>query len=171
MRQIIRANRRLSVAAGNIEHIIRLAQARDAASQTAHQFLPLCDRGAQMRGSRRQIAMVQVIGFDPAFDESPHQGFERCGIVAISNQQVRHTMRDEIHCTTDGHCARLLSPTAAILDRREESWPNDANRSQAVFDACRTRARRIVSISAGVLSRIGIGASLPRAAGILQSFL
>ena len=81
MRQIIRANRRLSVAAGNIEHIIRLAQARDAAPQTAHQFLPLCDRGAQMRGSRRQIAMMQIIRFDSIFDKSPHQRFQNSGIV------------------------------------------------------------------------------------------
>ena len=37
-------DRRLAMAAGNVEHIIRLAQAGDASTQGTHQFLALLDR-------------------------------------------------------------------------------------------------------------------------------
>ena len=75
------------MAAGNIEHIFRLAQAGDAAPQTAHQFLALCDRGAQMRGSWRKIAMMQIIRFDSIFDKSPHQRFQDSRIVIDAAKQ------------------------------------------------------------------------------------
>src|SRR6185312_15848918 len=55
MRQIGRTDRRLAVAAGNVEHVVRLAQAGDTSPQAPHQFLPPGDRRAQMRGSRRKI--------------------------------------------------------------------------------------------------------------------
>ena len=76
------------------------------------------DAGLQI-GARNRHARLLL----DAQLRTSQRDLERCGIVAISNQQVRHAMRDEIHRTTDGHCARLLSPTAAILDRREESRP------------------------------------------------
>jgi len=77
MGQIIRADRRLAVAAGNIEHVFGLAQPGDPPPQIAHQFLPVLKRRAQMRRARRKIAMVQVVGFYAAFDEGPHQRFQR----------------------------------------------------------------------------------------------
>ena len=77
------------MAAGNVEDIIRLAQAGNAAAQAPHQFLPLRDRGAQVRGSRREVAMMQVIGLDPAFDEGPHQGLEHAGFVIDAAKQHR----------------------------------------------------------------------------------
>ena len=89
MRQIIRADRRLAVAAGDIEHVIRLAQAGDASPQSSHQLLALRDRRAQMRRARRKIAMMQVIGLDAAFDEGPHQRFQDFGIVIDATQQHR----------------------------------------------------------------------------------
>src|ERR1700737_941669 len=58
IRQIIRADRRLAVAAGNIEHVIRLAQSGHSPAQGAHQFLPALQRGAQMRGAWREIAVM-----------------------------------------------------------------------------------------------------------------
>src|SRR6266478_9447056 len=50
LRQIARADRRLAVAAGNIEHICRLAQSGHPPPQGAHQFLAVLERGAQVRG-------------------------------------------------------------------------------------------------------------------------
>jgi len=85
MRQIIRANRRLSVAAGNIEDIFRLAQAGNASPQASHQLLAFRNRGAQMRRARRQVAVMQVIGLDSAFDK----GRIRASRVAASSLTPR----------------------------------------------------------------------------------
>ncbi|GCC46807.1 hypothetical protein chiPu_0030895, partial [Chiloscyllium punctatum] len=62
LRQIGRADRRLAVTAGNVEHVIRLTKSGDAPAQGPHQLLPGFDRGAQMRGAGRKVAMVQIIG-------------------------------------------------------------------------------------------------------------
>ncbi len=64
--------RRFAVAARNVEYISRLAEAGDLPAQAAHQLLPRCNVGAQMRGAGRKIAMMQVIRLDPAFDQRPH---------------------------------------------------------------------------------------------------
>jgi hypothetical protein len=77
------------VAAGNIQHIFRLAQAGNAAAQVPHQFLAVCNGGAQMCRSRRQITVMQVVGFDSIFDKSPHQGFQRRRIVVDAAKQHR----------------------------------------------------------------------------------
>src|SRR6266576_6478464 len=87
LRQIARADRRLAVAAGNIEHICRLAQSGHPPPQGAHQFLAVLERGAQVRGARREIAVMQVIGFYSAFDEGPHQRLQCGGIVVDAAQQ------------------------------------------------------------------------------------
>src|SRR5277367_5892347 len=55
--QIIRPDRRLAVTARNVEHIIRLAQAGNSPPQASHQFLAVGERGAQMRGTGREIAV------------------------------------------------------------------------------------------------------------------
>src|SRR5712664_611852 len=55
LRQIDRTDRRLAVAAGNVEHVVRLAQPGDPPSQGTHQFLPVLKRGAQMRCAGREI--------------------------------------------------------------------------------------------------------------------
>src|SRR6266702_8168204 len=89
LRQIARTDRRLAVAAGNVEHVIRLAQPGDPPSQVTHQLLTVLKRGAQMRRTGREIAVMQVIGFYAAFDKSPHQRFQRCHIVINATQQHR----------------------------------------------------------------------------------
>jgi len=61
------ARSRLAVAAGDIEHIARLAQTDVRPCSARINAWPWRDRGAQMRGAGRQIGVVQVIGFDPAF--------------------------------------------------------------------------------------------------------
>src|SRR5450631_327059 len=48
IRQIDRTDRRLAVAAGDVEHIVGLTQSGHPAPQTTHQFLPLRQGGAQM---------------------------------------------------------------------------------------------------------------------------
>ena len=68
--QIIRADRRFAVAVGNVEHIGRLAQARIAAAQRAHECLAFGDGGAQMRRAGREIGVMQVIGLDAALDQA-----------------------------------------------------------------------------------------------------
>src|SRR4030081_2517730 len=76
-RQVAGADRRLAVAAGNVEHIFRLAQPGDLAPQGTHQLLPLLKARAQVCGTGREIAVVQVIGLDAAFHEGAHQRFQR----------------------------------------------------------------------------------------------
>src|SRR5277367_4617083 len=60
-----RADRHLAEAAGDVEHVGRLAQAGDAAAQPAHERLTVRDGGAEARGAGRPVEMVQVIGLDP----------------------------------------------------------------------------------------------------------
>src|SRR5438067_10532924 len=72
--QVIRTDRRFAVAAWDVEHIGRLAEAGVAAVQGAHERLSLPDRGPQVRGSRREIAMMQIVRFDAALDQGTHQG-------------------------------------------------------------------------------------------------
>src|SRR5258705_7410556 len=81
-RQIVRTDRCLAVAARNIDHVIGLAQSGDPPPQGTHQFLPVLERGAQMGRAGREVAVMQVIGLDAAFDERPHQRFEsRCVVI------------------------------------------------------------------------------------------
>ena len=42
-----------------------------------------------MRGARRQIAMVQVIGLDPALDEGAHQRAEHLRRIVDAGKQHR----------------------------------------------------------------------------------
>ena len=81
------------MAAGNIEHVFRLAQAGNPSAQRRHQRLAPLQRGAQMRGAGREIAVMQVIGLYAAFDENAHQGFERCGVIIDATQQ--HGLADQ----------------------------------------------------------------------------
>src|SRR5436309_2516526 len=81
IRQIIRTDRRLAVTARNVDDVIRLAQSGDASPQGTHQLLAVLERGAQMRRAGREVAVVQVIGFYPAFDKGAHQRLQRSGIV------------------------------------------------------------------------------------------
>src|SRR5262249_15552113 len=73
MGEIARTDRRLAVAAGDIQHVARLAQAGKPAMERAQQFLTLRDAGAPMRGARREIGVMQVVGLDPAFDQDAQQ--------------------------------------------------------------------------------------------------
>ena len=70
--EIIRTDRRFAVAAGNVKHVRRLAKSGIAPAQLPYQTLAVFDRGAQMRGAGREIAVVQVVRFDPAGDEGAH---------------------------------------------------------------------------------------------------
>src|SRR5271169_2580956 len=88
-RYVTRTNRRLAVAPGNVNHVIWLAEARHPPAQRAHNFLAMFQRRTQMRGSRRKIAMVQVIGLNPAFDKATHQRLERGSVVIDAAQQNR----------------------------------------------------------------------------------
>ena len=74
---IRRPDRHLAVAAGDIEHVGRLAEAGDAAAQLAHQRLAVGDRRAEMRRAGRQVAVVQVVGLHAVLDEGAHQRGER----------------------------------------------------------------------------------------------
>src|SRR5262249_34915349 len=69
MGEIARADRRLAVPPRDIQHVVRLAEAGKPAMQRAQQFLTLRDAGAPMRGARREIGVMQVVGLDPAFDQ------------------------------------------------------------------------------------------------------
>ena len=84
IRQIIRTDRRLAVTARNVDDVIRLTQSRDPSPQSTHQLLAVLERGAQMRRAGREVAVVQVIGFYPAFNKGAHQRLQRPGIVIDS---------------------------------------------------------------------------------------
>src|SRR6202043_3209624 len=79
--EIARPDRRFAVAAGNIQHISRLAQSGIAAMQGAQERLAALDAGAPMRGPRRKIAVMQVVRLDPAFDEGAHQTPEHLCVI------------------------------------------------------------------------------------------
>ncbi len=85
--------------AGNVEHISRLGKAGEAAAQFAHQRLAVGDRGAEMRGARREIAVMQIIGLDPRLDESAHQGGERIDVVVDAFEQ--HALADHRNSPID----------------------------------------------------------------------
>src|SRR5690606_10185708 len=74
-------DRRLSVTAWNVEYVNGLAEAGKPASKCGSQFLPFFDGQAKMTGSRSQVRMVQIIGFDAGFHERPHQRAEHVRIV------------------------------------------------------------------------------------------
>ena len=58
LRQIIRSDRRLAVTAGDIEHIVRLAQSGYPPPQCTHQFLSVRQRRTQVCRARGEIAMM-----------------------------------------------------------------------------------------------------------------
>src|ERR1700694_1545849 len=64
--QMLRTDRHLAVAAGDVQHVGRLAEPGIAAAQRAHQRLAARDAGAPMRRPGRQIAVVQVVRLDAA---------------------------------------------------------------------------------------------------------
>src|SRR5437016_5036146 len=71
--QITGTDRRFPMPARNVEHIGGLAETGIAAVQRAHEPLSLLDRGAQMRGPRREIAMMEIVGLDSGLDQGAHQ--------------------------------------------------------------------------------------------------
>ena len=79
------------MAAGNIEHIGRLAQPRGAPAQLAHQRLPVANAAAEPRGAARQVGVVEVVGLDPHRDELAEQLFQHRDIVVDPAQQ--HALR------------------------------------------------------------------------------
>jgi hypothetical protein len=75
------------VAAGDIEHVSRLAEAGEPSVQRAHQRLAVLDPGAPMRGAGREVAVVEIVGLDPAFDQGAHQFAEHRRLVVDATQQ------------------------------------------------------------------------------------
>src|ERR1700760_3093807 len=67
----------LPVAVGDIQHECRLAEAGVAPAQRAHEILARGDARTEMRGAGRQIALMQVVGLDPALDQGAHERAER----------------------------------------------------------------------------------------------
>ena len=56
------ADRNLAGTAGDVEDIGRLAQAGKVSAQAFDQRLPLFQRQTEMRGTRREIGMMPLIG-------------------------------------------------------------------------------------------------------------
>ena len=75
------------MAAGDVEHIGRLAQARQPSAHRLHQRLACRDGRAQVGGAGGEVGMVQGVGLDPRLDHRPHQGAERGGVVVDPAQQ------------------------------------------------------------------------------------
>ena len=92
-RQVGRPDRDLAVAAGDVEHVRRLAQAGHAAAQGGHQRLPFGKAQAEVRRARREIGMVQVVRLDAGFDEAAHESCQRLGVVVDAAQQ--HALADQ----------------------------------------------------------------------------
>src|SRR5689334_4360958 len=78
---------RLAMPARNVEHIGRLAQPGYTATQGANKRLAIRDCRAQMAGTGREIAMVQVVGLDAVLDQRSHQRRERVRIVVDAAQE------------------------------------------------------------------------------------
>ena len=64
------AERHLAAAFGQVQHIDRIADARETRAQRGGQRLALGDGGAPMRHAAREIAVVEVVGF---YAEAVHQ--------------------------------------------------------------------------------------------------
>ena len=58
IRQIVRTDRRLAVAAGNVDDVVRLAQSGDPAPQRTHQFLPKLSVLYIHTSSKREVVVV-----------------------------------------------------------------------------------------------------------------
>src|SRR5262245_39927285 len=84
--EVIRPDRRFAMATWNIEHVAGLAQAGEPAAQRTHQRLALLDAGAPMGGAGREVAVVEIIRFDPALDQGAHQLAEHGGIIVDAAQ-------------------------------------------------------------------------------------
>ena len=77
---VARSDRHLAVAARQVEHVGRLAQARDSPAQPPHQRLALAPAPVRnCAGAGRQVGMVQVVGLDPHRHEAAEQRLERRG--------------------------------------------------------------------------------------------
>ena len=79
---LVGLQRHLAEAAGNIEHIGRLREAR----QPRRAKLRISARPSSMPSRkcevpRRQVGMMQVIGLDAVFDKAAHQLLQRLDIV------------------------------------------------------------------------------------------
>src|SRR5215469_13994128 len=86
-------NRHLAVAAGNIQHVGRLAQTGEAPPQRVYEALAGRNTGTKMRGAASEIGMVKVVGLDPHRDETAKQGFQSRRIVIDAAQQ--HGLRQK----------------------------------------------------------------------------
>src|SRR5262245_9705817 len=91
--------------------------------------------------------------------ESQFRTKQRCfqcpRVGRVSNQRVCKTMRLAIHWSGNGHTLILITPSTAVLDRREEPWTNDRHPAirhlspvAQAFMACVMRGR--LSISANL---------------------
>src|ERR1700726_3735899 len=68
-----RPDRHLAVTARQVEHIGRLAESGHREAEGAGYPLARSDRGAEMRGAAREIAVMEVVGLDPHGDEAAQQ--------------------------------------------------------------------------------------------------
>ena len=50
-------------------------------------MLAVLDAGAPMRGARRKVAVVKIVGFDPAFDQGAHQFAEHRRLIVDAAQE------------------------------------------------------------------------------------
>ena len=90
------ADRHLAEAAWNIEHILRLAKAREMTAQGSDEPPALLDRQAEMPRPLREIGMMQIIGLDAHLDKAAHQRRERFDIVVDAAQQ--HALASAWEC-------------------------------------------------------------------------
>ena len=85
--QIGRPDRDLSVAAGHVEHIGRLGEARETAAQGLYQCLAVVDGDAEVSGAAHKIGMMQVVGFHSRGHQRAHQLLQGFHVVVHAAQQ------------------------------------------------------------------------------------
>ena len=68
------------MAAGDVEHVGRLTQARDPPAQRSDQRLALAQAGPELGRALGEVAVVEVVGFDPELDEPTKQALEHLGV-------------------------------------------------------------------------------------------
>ena len=75
--EVVGANRYLPVTARDVQDVGRLAETREIAPECGHERAPLAERGAVMRCASGEVALVQVIGLDPALHQLAEERAER----------------------------------------------------------------------------------------------
>ncbi len=163
---------RLRDAAGNVDDVGGLGEARDQVAQLAHEVLPLLHCRTEMAGAGREVGVVQIVGLDAAFHESARISSLSVSMssltplsstVWLSSGMPASARRAQAARTAGGELARVVAVDVRHRPLFMASGSPRRTRSKCAADRRRACVCQRITFTCGMASSSRVSAEARRA--------